>query len=162
MNATNGTIPLVISTISAVLAFALFAIPLIVGARKLARSYPDRRFVPKRTYTSVSGQFGCVSVGGLWVGLNDEGIRIRTPWRFQALCPALVVPWSAVVGCRRERRYFVTTVRLDIAAWDQPIFLRGFLWRDEDAISTFEGLWAEHRPDVRQPSSPEHRQNGLS
>jgi hypothetical protein len=139
----NHSVGLTLGIIGAVLAFLLLGLPGIIRWRRLARSYPGRGFVAKHTYKALSGMVaGGVFRRVLQFSVGNDGVRFSIPALFGWLLPPFVVPWDAVVTCRRERVGFSDEgLRIEIAGESEPIYLRGFLWRDGDAVAAILERW---------------------
>ena len=75
--------------------------------------------------------FSPVSYGScLFVRLDSTGIELSVLPMFRFFHPKLLIPWSAVSDCRRERYWFVDCTALYIAEPQVRMLFRGRLGRE--------------------------------
>ncbi|HSI13171.1 MAG TPA: hypothetical protein VK961_14060, partial [Chthoniobacter sp.] len=95
------------------------------------------------------------------IGMGEVGLRFVPLFPLRRLLPVVVVPWSAITTFQRVRRLFgPDIVRLGIAGSAFPLYITGFLWRENGIISQLQEYWEGHRSgsirasDLQSKSSP--------
>jgi hypothetical protein len=87
------------------------AIAHVGGWRKLAKKYRTDRLVDGQLLRFVSMQIGYFPTMGsyrqvIFVSLSPEGLGLSLFLPFRCGHPPLLIPWSAITECKREKQFF--------------------------------------------------------